>query len=251
MQRLILVAKNAVTSTAVDTLVHSWFKMKQNGASWAFAIVFLSLTGCQTVPDTAITQPLSMRPQVLPPAIQTPGAIFQDNNSAYLFEDRRARRVGDILTVNLVERTSATRKSESSESRSASAAVQVPTPKLFGVTPNAIGETSWSPAGKAERSYKDNDTNSNSISGSITVTVVEVLPNGNLVVAGEKQVTVNNDTDYIRLAGIVNPMHITAANTVNSTQLANVQIESKNSKGLDSSQLTGMLARFFLTLLPF
>lgn len=209
------------------------------------------VAGCHTVPDTAIKQPLAMLPPPTAPEAQTPGAIYQNTSSAFLFEDRRARRVGDTLTVNLVERTSASRKTETTESRAASANVSVPTPKLFGVSPNAIGETAWSPSGKAEQSFKDNDSNSNTISGTITVTVVEVLANGNLVVAGEKQIAVNNDTDYIRLAGIVNPAHITAANTVNSTQLANVQIESKTSQGLDRSQLTSMLARFFLTLLPF
>lgn len=220
--------------------------------SWlSFAIVAGSLGGCHTVPGTAIKQPLAMRPQPVQAVADANGAIFQPATAAFLFEDRRARRVGDTLTVNLVERTSASRRSESTESRKASAKVNIPTPKVLGVSPNVIGATDWSPAAEAAQSFKDNDTNSNSISGSIAVSVVEVLPNGNLVVAGEKQITVNNDTDYIRLAGVVNPAHITASNSVNSTQLANVQIESKNSQGLERSQLTSMLARFFLTVLPF
>jgi flagellar L-ring protein precursor FlgH len=214
------------------------------------ALCLLS-SGCHTVPDTAIKQPLAMRPQPMQPVADSNGAIFQSATAAFLFEDRRARRVGDTLTVNLVERTSASRRSETTESRAASAEVSIPTPKVLGVSPNVIGETAWTPSGKTAQSFKDNDTNSNTISGSIAVTVVEVLPNGNLVVAGEKQIAVNNDTDYIRLAGVVNPAHITAANTVNSTQIANVQIESKTSQGLDRSQLTSLLARFFLTLVPF
>jgi flagellar L-ring protein precursor FlgH len=214
-------------------------------------LVGASIGGCHTVPETAIKQPLAMRPQPVQPVVETNGAIYQGATASFLFEDRRARRVGDTLTVNLVERTSASRRSETSESRAASAEISVPTPKVLGVSPNVIGTTAWSPSAKTAQTFKDNDTNSNSISGSITVSVVEVLANGNLVVAGEKQIAVNNDTDYIRLAGVVNPAHITAANTVNSTQLANVQIESKNSQGLDRSQLTSMMARFFLTLLPF
>ncbi len=215
------------------------------------SVFCLLAAGCHTVPDTAIRQPLAMRPQPLQPAADANGAIFQSATAAFLFEDRRARRVGDTLTVHLVERTTASRKSETTESRAASAEVSIPTPKVLGVSPNVIGETAWTPSGKTAQSFKDNDTNSNSISGSIAVTVVEVLPNGNLVVAGEKQIAVNNDTDYIRLAGVVNPAHITASNSVNSTQLANVQIESKTSQGLDRSQLTSLLARFFLTLVPF
>ena len=114
-----------------------------------------------------------------------------------------------------------------------------------------FGATSWDPSASSKQEFKDNETNSNSVSGSITVTVVEVLANGHLVVAGEKQVAINNDTEYIRLAGVVNPNQITLNNTVNSNQLANVQIESKNSQSLDPSQAGGMLARFFLTILPF
>jgi len=81
--------------------------------------------------------------------------------------------------------------------------------------------------------------------------VVEVLENGNLVVAGEKQVSINADTEYIRLAGVVNPAQLTRANVIDSTQLADVQIESKNSQRLDTAQLGSMMARFFLTVLPF
>ncbi|MFN3594036.1 MAG: flagellar basal body L-ring protein FlgH [Thiobacillaceae bacterium] len=218
---------------------------------WALIGLLAVLAGCHTVPETRIREPLAVRPPDAPAPAAANGAIYQPATAAFLFEDRRARRVGDTLTVNLVERTAASRRSETAESRKASAKLDIPTPKLLGVSPNAIGNTAWSPTADASQAFKDSDSNSNNISGTITVTVVEVLPNGNLVVAGEKQISVNNDTDYVRLAGVVNPAHITAANTVNSTQLANVQIESKNSQGLEPSQVASMLARFFLTLFPF
>lgn len=218
---------------------------------WALIGLLAVLAGCHTVPETRIREPLAVRPPDVPVPAAANGAIYQPATAAFLFEDRRARRVGDTLIVNLVERTSASRRSETTESRKASADINVPTPKVLGVSPNVIGQTAWAPEAEHAQSFRDNDVNSNSISGTIAVSVVEVLPNGNLVVAGEKQITVNNDTDYIRLAGVVNPAQITASNTVNSTQLANVQIESKNSQGLEASQVTSMLARFFLTLLPF
>lgn len=210
------------------------------------------LAGCQNVPSTAIRQPLSALPSVPVAAAEGNGAIFQTGTTVPLFEDRRARRVGDTLTVNLVEKTSANRRSETSESRAAEADISVPPPVVLGKNlPFNLGTTSWAPDASMTHAFKDNDTNSNTITGTIAVTVIEVLPNGHLVVAGEKQVAVNNDTDYIRLAGVVNPANITAGNTVNSTQLANAQIESKNAQGLDQAQVTSMLARFFLTLLPF
>lgn len=209
------------------------------------------LSGCSTVPSSNIREPLSARPQPQAPVATPSGAIFQPGRGVALFEDRRARYVGDTLTVQLVEKTTAARNGQTSEARSATANVNVPVPTVLGRTLPVIGATSWNPSGSLSHGFKDSDSNSSTISGAITVTVIEVLPNGNLKVAGEKQLAVNNDTDYVRLAGVVNPMHITASNTVQSTQLADVQIESKNAQGLDGAQVASMMARFFLTLLPF
>lgn len=217
----------------------------------AFLISALSISGCSTVPATNIKPPLSARPAAPAAVAESGGAIFQARSGVSLFEDRRARRVGDTLVVNLVEKTSASRKTETTESRAASADLSVPRPTVLGRSPNAIGPTAWTADSSQSHAFKDNDSNSSAISGAITVTVVEVLDNGNLVVAGEKQIGINNDSDYIRLAGVVNPTHITAGNSVNSTQLADVQIESKNTQGIETAQMTSMLARFFLTLMPF
>lgn len=224
----------------------------------AFIIPLMAaaLTGCvSATPETAIKQPLTMRPSA-PPAPAENGAIFQSNTVATrpgmnLFDDRRAKRVGDTLTVNLVEKTEAKRKSETTDERKANGSIDVPVPTVLGRKPPVIGATSWDVASGNKIELKDNETNSNSVSGSITVTVVEVLANGNLLVAGEKQVRVNQDTEYIRLGGVVNPALLTASNTINSTQLADVQFESTNSQKYDRSQLAGIMARFFLTLLPF
>jgi len=209
------------------------------------------VAGCATVPDTRIEKPFSARPMPRAQAVENNGAIFQPRQGMFLFEDRRARMIGDILTVKLVEKTEAKRKSETKENRSASAGVNVPTPTVLGRSLPGVGVTSWEASGGMNHAFKDDETNSNSVSGSITVTVVDVLENGNLVVAGEKQVTVNNDTEFIRLAGVVNPMHIGRDGSVNSTQLADVQIESRNAQTIDRAHMASMMARFFLTLLPF
>ncbi len=218
-------------------------------------IVVIALAGCAAAPATNIKQPLTAQPPAAPAAMVNNGSIYQPpavqpRGPVALFEDRRARYVGDTLTVNLVERTSASRRSETTENRKASADINIPGPRLLG-SPRGIGATVWAPEAESKQEFKDNDTNSNTISGAIAVTVIEVLGNGNLRVAGEKQIGINNDTEYIRLAGVVNPAHISAANTINSTQLAEAQIESKNSQGLSSAQVVSMLARFFLTVLPF
>jgi len=221
-----------------------------------FTLATVLLAGCATPPPaSAIKQPLSARPEAVAVAPDNAGSIFQAppgqaRPGMALFEDRRARYVGDTLTVNLVEKTEAKRRSETTDERKANASINIPGPRILGNT-RGIGETAWEPTASNKQELKDNETNSNSITGSITVTVVEVLGNGNLVVAGEKQVAINSDTEYIRLAGVVNPAQISKANSINSTQLADVQFESKNTQSLDKAQVGSMLARFFLTLLPF
>ena len=212
----------------------------------------LIVAGCSTTPSTAIRQPLSARPQATAPAQQADnsGAIFQARQGLALFEDRRARQIGDTLMVRLIEKTEAKRKSETKENRAANANINVPAPKVAGINAG-IGATSWEPTSTSNQNFKDDETNTNSFTGSIAVTVVDVLENGNLLVAGEKQVAVNNDTEYIRLAGVVNPRDISRDGSVNSTQIADARIESKNAQSIDKSQVTSMMARFFLTVLPF
>ncbi|MDP2788327.1 MAG: flagellar basal body L-ring protein FlgH [Pseudomonadota bacterium] len=233
--------------------------MRTDSRQWCawrtLLIAAVLLTGCAIPPSTAIKQPLSVRPEAVAVAPVNNGAIFQPAPSqarpgASLFEDRKARYVGDTLTVNLVEKTEAKRKSETTDERKANASLNIPAPTILGTT-TGIGATAWAPASSSKQELKDNESNSNSFTGSITVTVVEVLPNGHLVVAGEKQVAINSDTEYIRLAGVVNPNQITSANSINSTQLANAQFESKNTQSMDVAQVGSMLARFFLTVLPF
>ncbi|HCN67518.1 MAG TPA: flagellar biosynthesis protein FlgH, partial [Candidatus Accumulibacter sp.] len=91
----------------------------------------------------------------------------------------------------------------------------------------------------------------NVFTGTITVTVVEVLPNGNLLVSGEKQVAIGHGQEYIRLSGVVNPYFVNAFNTVASSQIADARIEYKESGAISEAQVIGWLARFFLTVLPF
>jgi flagellar L-ring protein precursor FlgH len=209
------------------------------------------LSGCSTVPSTSIKQPLTALPAAKPAVVSIDGAIFHPQTNVALFEDNRAHRVGDTLTVNLVENNSTARSSATSSSRDASASLSVPAPTILGKNPGAGASTSWSPSSKSATDATNGDTNTNTITGTITVTVVEVLGNGNLVVAGEKQVAVNQDTEYIRLKGVVNPVYLSADNTIDSTQLADVQIESKDAEGLDKAQFGSMIARFFNLLLPF
>ncbi len=226
-------------------------------------LLAMLLAGCNTDPATRVAQPMTVRPT--PPAAlpANDGAIYQASNSRPLFEDRRAMFVGDTITVHLTERTSATKSTNESSARGGSVDVNVATPTVLGLTPKRFPltppffsrgsnlDTVVTADSDISTSNKESASTSNNISGSITVTVIEVLPNGNLVVSGEKQVAINQRTEFIRLSGVVNPINITAANAVNSTQLADARIESKGKQSMDTAQVVSMLSRFFVALLPF
>jgi flagellar L-ring protein precursor FlgH len=232
-------------------------------------LALLVLAGCNTDPSTNVRQPMTIRPNPTPPVTVADGAIYRVANSRPMFEDRRARFVGDTLTVTLVEKTAGSTSNSDSSNRTGSASVAVGTPTIFGrqlstnIAPS-IGvakimapgagtnfDTSFAASSAIKSDNKDSNSNSNSFTGSITVTVIEVLANGNLMVSGEKQIAVNNNAEFIRLSGVVNPMNITSANTVSSTQLADARIENKEKQSMDTAQIVSMLSRFFIALLPF
>lgn len=223
----------------------------------------LALVGCETDPPTRVQLPTTVRPNPAPVAAAD-GSIYRASNSRPLFEDRRARFVGDIITVNLVEKTSSNRKTTESSERSASADINVGTPKVLGVTPklpvsgsvlntkvqNDL-QTNFTTASESATSNKLDDGNSNTISGTMAVTVIEVLPNGNLIVSGEKMVAINQGTEFVRLSGVVNPINISSSNSVNSTQIADAKIESKQKQSVDTAQVLSAMARFFTLMVPF
>jgi flagellar L-ring protein precursor FlgH len=208
-------------------------------------------TGCVSVtPPTSVHQPMVVRPASPAPAPRTEGSIYAAGfGSGLLFEDRRARNVGDTVTIVIAEKTDASKKSNTNTGRSSnntfgvSALQGLPGKSFLGSNLNATSGFSFD--GKGE------SNNANDFSGTITVTVTEVLGNGNMLVSGEKQVGINQGSEYIRLSGIVNPVQLTAANTIQSTQLADARIEYRGSGAVAENQQTGWLTRFFLNVLPF
>ena len=211
----------------------------------------VALSGCASIygtPPTAVHQPMTLRPEPRPTTAPPTGSIYQPAYVRPLFEDRRARLVGDILTINLAEKTSAQKSSNASASRNAdlsaglTAMNKVPLSGLVGLNIAANNETDFSGKGAAAAN--------NLFTGTITVTVIEVYPNGNLLVSGEKQIAINQGQEFIRFSGVVNPYNITPANSVQSTQVADARIEYKGSGYIDEAQTMGWLQRFFLTILP-
>jgi flagellar L-ring protein precursor FlgH len=225
--------------------------MFYRGALRAMPVLLaLPLAACiTTTPSTSVHQPMSARPPAVAVPANGSGAIYQAGYSRPLFEDRRARNVGDTLTVNIVENTSADKKSNTTTNRSSD--------NNFAV-PNVAGLPGKSFLGAglaANTDFKfsgDGETASNNVfTGTITVTVIEVYPNGNLLVSGEKQVGINHASEFIRLSGVINPVYLTPSNSVNSVQIADARIEYRGNGQIENAQNMGWLSRFFLNVLPF
>ncbi|MFN3752091.1 MAG: flagellar basal body L-ring protein FlgH [Thiobacillus sp.] len=206
------------------------------------------LGACGTTPSSIVEHPTTARPEVQPVAAPGNGAIYQASAYRPLFEDRRARRVGDILTIQISERTQAGKQASSNASKeskvdsSIGAVAGVPLKMFQGAGVNAEGSVAYDD--------KSALNSSNIFSGSVTATVIEVLPNGNLRVAGEKQIGLDKGTEYIRLSGIVQPETIRPGNVVPSSQVADARIEYRTSAKLDTAEMMSWLARFFLSFIP-
>jgi flagellar L-ring protein FlgH len=217
----------------------------------AFLAIALALlvTGCTTVPPTNVYQPMTARPAPRAEVPASNGAIFQAMDSRPLFEDRRARYVGDIVTVRISENTSASKKSSNNLDRSSSNSASVDAmSRLPGKSFLGLGLQS---SNSATFEADADASNNNAFSGTMTVTVIDVLPNGNLVVSGEKQLSIGHEQEFVRVSGVVNPTFLNLSNTIDSSKIADARIEYKSSGQLSEGMVMGWLARFFLTVMPF
>lgn len=217
--------------------------------------------GCQSVPtrdpDFAPARPMVQAPQPDRNGAIYPGGYDVAVAEVDFFSDIRPRRVGDSLTVLLLERTDATKKNDLTVGKQTD--MQVANPTLFGTQPNfrlpnRTTQFTLEQQLSSDKSFQgDGEANqSNRLTGEITVTVVEVLPNGNLVVQGEKILTLNRGHEHVRLSGIVRPMDISPENTIPSTRVANATIVYSGEGEVADASVMGWLARFFVSaLFPF
>lgn len=189
--------------------------------------------------------PLAQQPMA---AAQGNGAIFQSAAYRPLFEDYRARMVGDTLTVNIVENVSASQSADSTVNKTGK--VDTSVSALAGLAPTALGKLGVTGASTNSFEGKGTTNSTNQFSGTITALVVGVLPNGGLLIAGEKQVGVNHRVDVLKFTGQVDPRSIQPGNVVQSGNIANVRIENRGRGVLDDAQGIGWLSRFFLNILP-
>jgi flagellar L-ring protein FlgH len=211
----------------------------------------LLLGGCETLnarPVVDVAEPTALRPQAVVRPVVNNGAIFQSSLYRPLFEDHRARLVGDTLMVQIVEKVSASQKSTSSIDKSGALSAGITALPL--VNPNSFGRASVGGTSSNTFAGKGSTENTNDFAGTITVTVTEVLPNGHLLIAGEKQIGVNHNVDVLRFSGQVDPRVIQSGNSVASAQIANVRIEHRGRGAQAEAQGVGWLSRFFLNVLP-
>ncbi|OON40965.1 flagellar basal body L-ring protein [Izhakiella australiensis] len=219
------------------------------------AALLLTLNGCALVPRTPLVkgsttaQPVPAQPPVIN------GSIFQGvmpMNYGYqpLFEDRRPRNIGDTLTIVLQENVSASKNSSANATRDGSTSFGMSAVPRYLSGPLGNSRADVSGEGKNDFAGKGGATANNTFTGTITVTVNQVLPNGNLNVVGEKQIEINQGTEFIRFSGVVNPRTISGSNTVISTQVADARIEYVGNGYINEAQTMGWLQRFFLNLSP-
>lgn len=220
-----------------------------------FLILLSQLSACAAIlnpPPRRDPAYAAARPEdtITPP--NNPGSIFQPGGGLFLFEDVRARRVGDTLTVRLVETTNAKKKADTSADRSATTTIKAPVilgqeaAEILGYELKSSLESShkFEGGGSADQS--------NALTGNVTVTVMEVYSNGNLRVQGEKRVGLNQGNEYIKLSGIVRPADIDSSNTVDSTKVADATMVYNGDGVLADANRMGWLQRFFTSVLfPF
>ena len=223
----------------------------------SLAVLLLPVfTGCATlsqIPEVEVrkAEPIQwpqQRAAAAADAMPT-GSLFAAATYRPAFEDPRARMVGDSLTIQITERLSATQSTASTVNRNSGLSASVTAfPFLGASTLNRLGATASS---NNDFSGEGETQANNTFSGVITATVVEVLPNGHLVVVGDKQIGVNQNVDVLRFSGTVDPRTIQPGNLVASTSIANARVESRGRGAQFDAQTFGWISRFFLALLPF
>ena len=230
--------------------------LPRQGQRWLAGMVMLTLSGCAYIPHKPLVDGATTAQPAPASAPMPNGSIFQTvqpMNYGYqpLFEDRRPRNVGDTLTIVLQENVSASKSSSANASRNGASKFGVATSPRYlgGLLGNARADMDIS--GDSTFGGKGGANANNTFNGTITVTVNQVLANGNLHVVGEKQIAINQGTEFIRFSGVVNPRTISGNNSVTSTQVADARIEYVGNGYINEAQTMGWLQRFFLNVSPF
>ncbi|WP_156256692.1 flagellar basal body L-ring protein FlgH [Sandarakinorhabdus oryzae] len=189
--------------------------------------------------------PPAMTVLPVPPAVPT-GSLFNAQAFSGLVTDRRARRVGDLITIRLVERTRASKSASAESGRDSDNALRFPPAIPFSATLNEATQ------GGAKQSFKGSGSaeQNNELFGELTVTVAEVLPGGVLRIAGEKRLMLNRGEEHLQLTGLVRADDLGFDNSVPSTRIADARIRFGGTGQVADNSRQGWLARFFAKISP-
>jgi len=209
----------------------------------SIALLSIFLAACNIQPSSIVPYPTSVEPYTLNNQNQN-GAIYQTQTYKPIFENYKAKAVGDVLTIVINETVSADKANASSDNKSSSIDAKITS--LFG-----FGVSGMQAAEKNNLQSKGNNAGSASYNfvGTIGVTVIEVLPNGNLVVSGEKQIGMDKGTEFIRISGVVVPTLMEPGNILISTKLADARVEYRTNSQIDEAEIVKSFGRIFSTLL--
>lgn len=215
------------------------------------ATLVATLSGCATIATPSVEMHTAAPQAKLSAPVAAPaqGAIFQVATHRPLFEDRRARLAGDTLTIKIEETVTASQQSTSKINRNGSISAGMSALPFASV--NFLGRLNAGGESSVVGGADGKTDTSNNFAGTITVVVQQVLPNGNLLVSGEKQVGVNQNVDVLRFSGTIDPRVMQPGSIVNSTQVANVRVESRGRGAQNEAQVMGWMNRFFNTITPF
>jgi flagellar L-ring protein precursor FlgH len=220
-------------------------------SSAGLVVVACVLGACGTTPqDPAAWQ--AQYPQVQPPAAQQNGSIWQPGRDASLFSNATAHNVGDLLTIRLEERTSASKSATTSTSKSTS--TRIPGPTIGGrpVTVNGVPILETDLGSEHSFDGEGDSAQSNQLDGSVTVTVVGRVGNGNLLVRGQKWLALNQGKEFIRVEGVVRAIDVEPDNSIPSWKVADARIAYGGRGALEDANSMGWLARFFQSpVMPF
>jgi flagellar L-ring protein FlgH len=180
-----------------------------------------------------------------PPTPRTDGAIYQQGQQIELFADLKARRVGDVLTIRLTESTNASKNAATKTAKTT--AVNNTGPTVLGRTITAAGVPIFTTTLSGADSFagSGSSTIGNTLAGSLTVTVMAVQPNGNLVVQGDKTLKLNQGDEFVHVSGVVRGADIATDNTVTSDKIADAHISYSGRGVIDSANTMGWFAKFF------
>lgn len=206
------------------------------------------LAGCVVAGDVRPYPPMApIQPVIAAPAYASPGAIYQAGGGSglSLFADKRARDVGDLLTIQLIENTTA--QTNASTQMGKESSLDISAPSIFGapVTLNGRDVLSASASGSRDFDASGRSAQSNRLQGNVTVTVVQRLPNGNLVIEGSKNIRLNQGNELVQVQGIVRPADIGPDNSVPSSRVGDARIVYGGRGAIAQSNAMGWLGRFF------